>query len=152
MMKYYWITLLFIVLLHACGSNVENHTLSSESIYGTWELVAVTNEENGETIDTFVPGRRMIKIITPTHFSFVNHDLNKGQDSSAFFAAGAGNYSLKGNKYSEKLEFCTARGWEGHVFEFEIEIKGDTLIQQGVEKSDALGVDRYIYETYVRVE
>lgn len=145
-MKSNWITLSFAVMLLACESGVKE----INPIQGTWELVKVINKEDGQVKDTFVPGRRMIKIITPTHFSFVNHDLNQGKDSTAFFAAGAGQYTLVEGKYTEFLEFCTARAWEGHEFNFEVEIKGDTLIQQGVEKSEELGVDRYIIETYIR--
>lgn len=151
-MKSNWISLFFIILLFTCQPESSNQPIEPNPILGTWELVAVINKEGGTTFDTFAAERRMIKIITPTHFSFVNHDLTKGEDSLAFFAAGAGAYTLSGNKYVEQLEFCTARSWEGHTFNFEIEIKGDTLIQQGVEKSDALGVDRYIIETYIRVK
>ncbi|MEO9804299.1 MAG: hypothetical protein ABJF04_13665 [Reichenbachiella sp.] len=151
-MKSIWISLFLLSVVFACQSSKEGYSDSSPSLLGTWELIDVFNTEEGETFNTFVKGRRMIKIITPTHFSFVNHDLKKGGDSLAFFAAGAGKYTLQGNNYSEHLEFCTARGWEGHIFDFEVEIRGDTLIQQGVEKSEDMGVDRYIYETYVRVK
>lgn len=151
-MKLNWISMLFIALLFACQPKDTDPKSDLNSILGTWELVAVINKEGGETLATFVKGRRMIKIITPTYFSFVNHDLNQGKDSSAFFTAGAGTYTLSGNRYIEELEYCTARDWEGHTFDFEIEIKGDTLIQQGIEKSEELGVDRYIIETYLRVE
>ncbi|WP_422361862.1 hypothetical protein [Reichenbachiella sp.] len=147
-MKSYWISLLLLPVILGCQPKVEQS--KKKPLEGTWELIAVINKENGETFNTYVEGRRMIKIITPTHFSFVNHDLNQGKDSTAFFAAGAGRYKLEGDNYQEQLEFCTARGWEGHVFDFKVQIKGDTLIQQGVEKSEELGVDRYILETYVR--
>lgn len=149
-MKLYWISSLFVLLFISCQTRVKIDDSIASKIQGTWELIDVTNKVAGQTLNTFVPGRRMIKIITPSHFSFVNHDLNKGQDSTAFFAAGAGLYSIEGTSYTEQLEYCTARDWEGHVFSFEVEIKGDTLIQQGIEKSEELGVDRYIIETYIR--
>lgn len=151
-MKSIWVSLFASSILISCQPSTERIDNRSVPLLGTWELIDVFNTEGGKTFNTFVEGRRMIKIITPTHFSFVNHDLSKGMDSLAFFAAGAGRYTLEGNVYKENLEFCTARGWEGHLFEFEVEIKGDTLIQQGVEKSEELGVDRYIIETYVRVK
>ena len=35
---------------------------------------------------------------------------------------------------------------------FDVEIKGDSLIQQGYEKIEASGIDRYILEKYVRIK
>lgn len=147
-MKSNWINLLLVVCLLACDSGANK----APSILGTWELVSAIKKEDGKEQNTFVSSREMIKIITPTHFSFINHDLNKGEDSTAFFSAGAGTYILEGNVYIEQLEYCIARSWEGHQFSFEVELKGDSLIQKGVEQSEELGVDRYIIETYVRKE
>lgn len=93
----------------------------------------------------------MIKIINATHFSFLNHDLNKGNDSTSTFAAGGGAYSLDGNMYTEFLEYCSYREWEGNTFPFTVTIKDDTLIQQGVEKIEDLGVERLNIEKYVKV-
>lgn len=86
-----------------------------------------------------------------THFAFLQHDLKKGEDSSAVFVAGGGRYSLTGTTYTEHLEYCSARNWEGNDFSFNISIKGDTLIQRGVEKIENLGVNRVNIEKYVRV-
>jgi hypothetical protein len=93
-----------------------------------------------------------IKIINPTHFSFIQHDLGKGKDSVAVFSAGAGAYTLKDSTYTERLEYCSAREWEGNDFTFTVTIKDDTLIQRGVEKVEAAGVDRINIEKYVRLK
>lgn len=93
----------------------------------------------------------MIKIINDSHFAFLRHDLNKGQDSPAIFVAGGGSYTLQGDRYTENLEYCSEREWEGSTFEFTVAIEGDTLIQQGIEKVESLGVERYNIEKYVRV-
>ncbi|UXX79673.1 hypothetical protein N7E81_00925 [Reichenbachiella carrageenanivorans] len=147
-----WIGVWLVLVMMSCQPSAHKKGVSPLTLLGSWELIAAETTEGGETINTFVPGRKMIKIINPYHFSFVNHDVNKGRDSLAYFAAGAGNYTLDGQTYTEQLEFCTARAWEGHTFKFELEIKGDTLIQQGVEENKALGVDRYIVETYIRTK
>lgn len=147
-----WIGAWLVVTMMGCQPSENEKGVDPLSILGSWELVAAETTEGGETTDTLVPGRRMIKIINPYHFSFVNHDVNQGQDSLAYFAAGAGSYTLDGQTYTEQLEFCTARAWEGHSFEFQLQIKGDTLIQQGVEKNEEIGVDRYIVEIYVRTK
>lgn len=94
----------------------------------------------------------MIKIINPTHFSFLNHDVNKGEGSTKFFVAGGGNYELKGNTYTEYLTFCNFREWEGHTFNFTVTFSGDTLVQRGIEELKELGVNREIIETYIKVE
>lgn len=51
----------------------------------------------------------MIKIINETHFSFLNHDMKKGKDSTKVFVAGGGRYTLEGDQYNEFLEYCSAR-------------------------------------------
>lgn len=80
----------------------------------------------------------------------MQHDLVKGRDS-AVFVAGGGRYSFKNGLYTEHLEYCNAREWEGNDFSFTMTHHGDTLIQQGVEKIEAAGVDRMNIEKYVRV-
>lgn len=53
--------------------------------------------------------------------------------------------------YTEHLEYFVDRAWEGHTFEFVVQLEGDTLVQKGVEKLEKLGVDRVIVEKYKRV-
>jgi hypothetical protein len=93
----------------------------------------------------------MIKIINATHFAFLRHDLSKGKDS-AVYSSGGGTYSLTDSSYTEHLDFCDAREWEGHSFQFTVSVKNDTLIQTGIEKLDSLGVNRLIIEKYVQVK
>lgn len=121
-------------------------------ITGTWQLISATRTQADSTFSTFDARHKFIKIINDTHFAFMNHDLNKGQDSAAVFVSGGGSYVLEGNKYSEHLEYCNYREWEDNHFEFTLELKNDTLIQQGREWVEALGVDRVIVETYVRLK
>ena len=101
----------------------------------------------------YTKDRSFIKIINESHFSFIHHDLNKGKDSAtAVFSAGAGTYSLKDSLYTERLEYCNAREWEGHDFSFTITIKNDTLVQSGIEKIESEGIDRINTEKYVRLK
>lgn len=120
-------------------------------IEGTWQLVSGTLIENGDTTVTdYTRDRSMIKIINASHFAFLNHDLGHANDSTASFVAGGGRYLLEGDKYTEYLEYCSAREWEGHTFEFTVSISGDTLTQQGIEMIEDLGVERMNIESYVR--
>lgn len=120
------------------------------SIKGTWRLVSGTQITKKDTVHTdYTKGQKMLKIINDTHFAFLRHDLSKGKDTS-IYDGGGGTYTLKGNQYTENLEYCSYRPWEGRTFHFTVSIKGDTLIQSGVEKLEDLGVDRFIIEKYVR--
>mgnify|MGYP003576711634 CR=1 FL=1 len=121
-------------------------------IQGTWHLLTGTTITKNDTVITdYTKGQKMIKIINESHFSFLRHDLSKGKDT-AIYDGGGGIYSLKDDKYTELLEFCSYREWEGRSFEFTVSVSNDTLVQRGVEKLADLGVDRYIIEKYVRVK
>ena len=141
-------------MIFSCNTQVEKAERPANNITGTWKLITATIIEKGDTIVTdYTKDRSFIKIINDSHFAFVQHDLNKGKDSAAaVFSAGAGTYSLKDSLYTERLEYCNAREWEGHDFSFTITIRNDTLIQSGVEKIESQGIDRMNTEKYVRVK
>ena len=128
--------------------------LSSHSpkLTGTWKLITGTLVAGKDTtITDYTKGKSFIKIISPSHFAFMGHDLENKHDSSAFFSAGGGRYTLDGNLYTEYLEYCNAREWEGHHFEFVVTLHEDTLIQKGVEDVPGTAVSRINTEKYVRV-
>jgi hypothetical protein len=143
--------LLLAALVLSCNVTTKVEEKTSPLI-GTWKLLSGTLIEKGDTTTTdYTKDLSMIKIINATHFSFLNHDLSKGKDSTKVFAAGGGRYELNGDQYTEFLEYCSDRNWEGHEFKFAIEIENDTLVQTGVEKIEAEGIDRLNMEKYVRV-
>ncbi|NCD68779.1 hypothetical protein [Mucilaginibacter agri] len=122
-------------------------------IIGTWQLISDKIITKGDTVVAYpVKGKEdeMIKMYNDTHFAFTQHDLKKGKIDTPLFSSGAGTYTLKGDDYTEKLQFCTAREWEGHDFKFKLTIHNDTLTQTGIERLDSLKIDRQIIETYVR--
>jgi hypothetical protein len=130
----------------------ETSIQTNSSIEGSWKLLTGTLVEKGDTVITDYSDKvSMIKIINATHFSFLSHDLKKGVDSTATFSAGAGPYTLSGDEYTEYLEYCSYRPWEGNTFHFTVTFRGDTLIQNGVEKVEELGVERVNIEKYVRI-
>jgi hypothetical protein len=142
--------LLIIIMFASCNQQPGSSPLP---LQGTWKLLSGTLIENGqETVTDYTKNVSFIKIINETHFAFLQHDLSKGQDSLAVFVAGGGRYSLENDRYTEHLEYCSAREWEGNDFSFTITIKGDTLTQSGVEKIENLGVDRVNIEKYVRMK
>jgi hypothetical protein len=155
-MKTHFSTLLLAVsMLTACGGQekAQSPEKAPNELEGTWKLLSGTLIEKGDTTVTdYTKKVSFIKIINSSHFAFLQHDLNKGKDSTASFSAGGGAYTLKDSAYTEKLEYCTAREWEGNEFHFTISIQNDTLVQRGVEKVEAAGVERLNIEKYVRVK
>jgi hypothetical protein len=147
--------LIVISVLSSCNTSTDkNATAESQTpIEGTWQLISGTLVEKGDTTVTdYTINKRMIKILNSTHFSFLNHDLQKGKDSTASFVAGGGTYILNGDQYTEYLEYCSERSWEGNTFAFTVKFQGDTLIQQGIEKIENLGVERLNIEKYKKVK
>lgn len=123
-------------------------------IQGTWKLLTGTLiQKTDTTVTDYTKDKSFIKIINADHFAFFLHDLTHGKDSaSKVYSSGSGSYTLKDSSYTEHLEYCDAREWEGHDFPFTVAIKNDTLIIQGVEKIDSIGVNRYNIERYVRIK
>ena len=152
-MKVKIIFLLCCAFLMSCG----NETVKGKSIQilltGTWKLITGTLIEKGDTTVTdYTKNTNFIKIINDTHFAFLQHDLKKGKDSSAVFVAGGGRYSLKDSSYTEHLEYCNAREWEGNDFPFTITVINDTLVIRGVEKVESAGLNRINIEKYTRLK
>lgn len=148
------ITLVIIITLMSCTSENGNTAESKKSlpIKGTWKLISGTVIEKGDTTVTdYTKGISFIKVINETHFAFLSHDTKNLKDSAGF-DAGGGKYTLKDSSYTEHLEYCKEREWEGHDFTFTITIKNDTLIQRGIEKVDNAGINRLNIEKYSRLK
>lgn len=149
-MKKVFPMLIFPMIITACTESPkeEPKILNEVSLKGTWKLLTGTLIEKGNTTVTdYTKDRSFIKIINDSHFSFLNHTLRK---DTTDFSAGGGTYSLNGNNYTEHLEYCSAKEWEGHDFSFTVTLTGDTLIQSGVEKIEAQGINRFNIEKYIR--
>lgn len=89
-----------------------------------------------------------IKIISKDYFAFFNQD----HANSDNFYGGGGTYTLEGNTYTETLQYSAVDAVRGHKFPFTIEIKGDTLIQYGLEEIKEANIKRYIVEKYVKIK
>ena len=142
------------MILISCGAESARNTSESTElpIAGTWKLLKGTLIEKGNTTVTdYTKNTSFIKILNDTHFAFLQHDLKKGKDS-AVFVAGGGRYTLKDSSYTEHLEYCSDRQWEGNDFKFTVSIKNDTLVIKGIENVESAGVDRENIEQYVTVK
>lgn len=141
-----------MVLIAACNNSTRNEK-HDVPLTGTWKLLTGTLIENGDTSVTDYSGNiSFIKIINEDHFAFLQHDLNQGLDTAtAVFVAGGGRYALKDSTYTEYLEYCSARNWEGHEFSFTVSVTNDTLVQKGMEVIADQGINRMNIEVYQRV-
>lgn len=148
-------TQLLIVIgltLFSCSEKreIKNTTDTPEKnlIEGSWKLVYAHIEEKDSIQVKDLGKTDFIKILNADHFAFFNQD----RGSSENFVAGGGTYKYDGNDYVETLDYISAVDYRGHVFPFKAEIKGDSLIQQGHEKIEEAGLDRYIVEKYIRIK
>ena len=140
------------LVLSACNVSTKKE-IKGLPVQGTWKLISGTLIEKNDTVVTdYLKDKSFIKVINETHFAFMGHDLNKGKDSAALFTSGGGKYELSDSNYTEHLEYCNAREWEGNDFHFTVTINNDTLVQQGIEKIDSIGVNRINIEKYVRLK
>jgi hypothetical protein len=154
-MKLTTVYILMVIVFISCESNKNPETPVApvNPMIGTWQLISGTTIQGKDTaITDYTKNKKFLKIINDSYFSFVGHDLTKGKDSLAFYSSGAGTYTLKDSLYTEHLQFCSDRAWEGNDFSFTILIQNDTLTQTGVEKVDKIGVNRLNIERYARVK
>lgn len=149
-----FLSLAATVFAMACNTpEKKEEKAAANPIVGTWRLVSGVTIASGKTEQNSYPkDQQMIKIINDTHFAFLNHIVNTPKDSSNKFDAGGGAYTLKGDQYTEHLDYYKDKAWEGKPFTFTITFSGDTLIQKGVEKVEGTNIDRTIIEKYLRVK
>jgi hypothetical protein len=154
-MKLLTASILILLALQSCDSKQTSGKAApaANPLVGTWELISGTTIQGKDTTTTdYTKNRKFLKIINGSHFSFVGHDQSKGKDSLAFYTSGAGTYTLTDSNYTEHLQFCSDRAWEGNDFTFTIVIRNDSLTQTGIEKIEKINVNRLNIERYVRVK
>ena len=153
-MKCAFALLLMALTVLSCSTNPQSTNETPSPLAGTWKLVKATLVENGDTtITNYTTNISFIKVINNTHFAFMQHDLQKGKDSSAaVYSSGGGSYTFTDSTYTEHLEYCSAREWEGNDFVFTVTVTPSTLVQRGIEKVESAGINRLNIEEYVRVK
>lgn len=139
-------------LLLSCNTKTPEDNLAIH-LNGTWKLVeGYTLTKGVKSTDAYPKDHEMIKILNDTHFAFLNHVPNTPKDSTNHFDAGGGRYTLKGNQYTEHLDYYVDKNWEGKSFDFTLTMSGDTLIQKGLEKVEKENIDRIIIEKYIKLK
>lgn len=153
--------LLFVIatscLVFSCKNTTEKKdvdAVKSTSLAGTYKLIESKTIKGKDTVTAFTDTSKteMFKMFNDDHFSFFNHDKEKGKGKEPLFVAGGGTYSFDGVNYQERLQYCSMRDWESNKFDFKLTLKGDTLIQTGEENLPELGVKHTIVETYLKIK
>lgn len=141
--------ILFCLLVICIFSNCHQQTptITNSAIEGTWKMVAAEIIENDSIQTKDLSNTTFIKIINTTHFSFFNQE-NSGNKN---FYSGAGSYVLRGNAYTETLNFTNIEAFKNQQFSFRLTFKGDTLIQSGIEEVSTAGINRTIIEKYIKL-
>ncbi len=131
----------------SCGQQPDQEKPEVSPIQGTWKMTYAEVRESDSVQVKDLSSTDFIKIINESHFAFFNQERGTNEN----FTAGAGTYEFDGSKYTENLDFINFIDYRGHTFTFDVEFRGDSLIQQGHEKIESSGIDRYILEKYVRI-
>ncbi|MNK14109.1 hypothetical protein D3C87_322050 [compost metagenome] len=144
-------------LVFSCKNTTEKKdvdAVKSTSLAGTYKLIESKTIKGKDTVTAFTDTSKteMFKMFNDDHFSFFNHDKEKGKGKEPLFVAGGGTYSFDGVNYQERLQYCSMRDWESNKFDFKLTLKGDTLIQTGEENLPELGVKHTIVETYLKIK
>src|SRR5947207_1992540 len=104
---------------------------------GTWQLIS-TKYGDAKDFADFPNEQRRVKLITATHFTWVQYDTaSKKVESMA-----GGPYTLDGDSYTETIEFV-GTGMETYLSKkqpFTIKVNGDKLNQSG-QLSDGLKIE-----------
>lgn len=148
-----FILILILTVLISCAkkekgkeSVVASHV--KNDIMGTWQLVYGEIKTADSLEIKNLSNTEFIKILNKDHFAF----FNQVKGSTEGFYGGGGTYTLEGNAYVEQLDYIGVNELRGHKFPFTIEIKGDTLIQSGIEDVPEAGIKRHIVEKYIRIK
>lgn len=143
----------FLVLsisLIGCKGTMTKTTKEGQGskIIGTWKLV-YGDIKTGDSVEIKdLSNTTFIKILNEGHFAF----FNQVDNTSDGFYGGGGSYVFDGSTHKETLEYTSLQEIRGHEFTFEVEFKGDTLIQKGLEDVPEIGLKRYITEKYIKID
>ncbi len=139
--------LAIVVVVGGCSAD----RTSVPSHVGTWRLVKKTTTIGDSVVIEDLSRQKSIKLLNETHFAFFTHELDSANRDKVPFVSGGGTYKLNAKVYNEFLEYCNYREWENHGFTFNLEVKGDSLIQSGEEEIKDLKIKQVIVEKYIRI-
>jgi hypothetical protein len=101
---------------------------SSASHLGTWHLASFKYGTDQPGFTDYPQSRRRIKLITETHFTWVDFDTS----TKKVTGTAGGTYSLSGNIYTESIDFGLGMDtYFGQKHAFTIRVEGDKFFLSG---------------------
>jgi hypothetical protein len=117
-------------VIFAIFLNVATQVIAQHPLVGTWELVSIKGvNAEGEKFSDDTSHIREVKIITPTHYMLIAHDVEG--DSLVFNRCYAGTIHVQGNKFNEIPTLASVSIYDNVKTDFTWKIEGDKFIQSG---------------------
>jgi hypothetical protein len=115
----------------------QSSTKTDTKPLGTWQLVS-TKYGDAKAFEDYPKERKRVKMITATHFNWVDYDTQTKKVSSS----AGGPYSYRNGTYVETIDFVGdgMETYQGKKQEFAIRIDGNKLFQSG-QLSDGLKIE-----------
>ncbi|HAH25921.1 MAG TPA: hypothetical protein DCL77_19545 [Prolixibacteraceae bacterium] len=142
---------LLLLLLMSCFFILQSQS-QDFSIVGTWKQASFRVVRNGLTVSqvSHIGNGEQLKSWSKESFLFVGKAIDNNNVSYSY---GNGNYSLKGNHYIENIKVHVSPSYEGKSLKFNMELKGDTLIQIFPVKDDwSYDKENCWIEKFIRVK
>jgi hypothetical protein len=134
---FYGLFCVFVFVFLVFTDGVAAHQKSEgSSPVGTWKLIS-TKYGDAKDFTMYSGPSLRLKIINPTHFTWLEVDESKHVRSTA-----GGRYTLSGNTYTETIDFA-GEGMDAYLGKpqkFTIKVDGDKLLQSGA-LSDGLKIE-----------
>jgi hypothetical protein len=86
-------------------------------------------DPDGNQVNYDSSNLRETKIITPTHFMRIVHEIK--QDSLIFRSSQSGTVKIDGKKYSESFDRCSDDKYKNMMSDFTWKVEGDRLYASG---------------------
>jgi hypothetical protein len=118
-----------VALVFATGVQAQegSQTISGSHL-GTWKLVSFKYGTSEPFFRDFPESQQRIKLITETHFTWVQFDAV----TMKVHGAAGGTYSLSGNTYTESIDFGLGMDtYSGAKHAFTIRVEGDKFFLSG---------------------
>lgn len=111
------------------SSSLISSSLMSSSLVGSWQFVSGRyTEPNKAPVIYKHPDLRAVKIITPTHFSYITEN-----GDGSFYVAGAGICKLEKEQYTETVNYSSVPTMKNKSYTFKYHIENDLWYMEGME-------------------
>lgn len=109
-------------------TGIQNH--AQHPLVGTWEMISMKGTGyDGKAFFADTTTLREIKIITPTHYMLIVHNIKN--DSLVFNRSHAGTVRFEGNQYIECQRTVSWADLKPVDLRFDWKVEGDKYIQSG---------------------